>query len=303
MRGKGKQAVVGQAAHRRPLAVLLVGIGLILPAQASGFTRTQLDSTAVANRAVGKLYLDFPVGTVKCSAAVVDAPNRSTILTAGHCLNSVADGGSISGARFYPGYHDGTAPFGKWESVQAVPSPQWGGTNYSYDYGFIVVGRDAAGKPIEDVVGGLPMAFNQPRSQTYRPMGYPRLPNPPYDGEHLWACNTAWAADFYASSMGPPQMSVGCDFGHGASGGPWLTAQGAVASLNSNSQIGVADIEDGPYFDGDAASLLAAAGSISTAPPTPAPAVPAAVGKKCKHKGHSRAIAAKKKKCKKKHHH
>ncbi len=280
-----------------PLGVVLVALALLLPAQAAAVTTTQLDSTVAPNRAVGKLFVDFPDGTTACSAAVVDAPNQSTILTAGHCLSSVDHAGGISGARFYPGWRDNTAPFGRWEQFQVLPAPQWvGTTNYRYDYGFIVLARNAAGTAIEDAVGALPIAFNQPRVQDYRVFGYPREPTPPYDGQKLWACDTTWSGDVTTGAEpGPYRLEVECDFGHGASGGPWLSAQGAVASLSSTSPVGFPNIERGPYLGGDAAALFATAGNISTAPP------PVARRKrKCKKKRRKGARIAKKKKCKKK---
>jgi V8-like Glu-specific endopeptidase len=281
---------------RRWIGPVLVGLALVVPAQVAAYTTTQLDPTTPGNRPVGKLFVDFPAATEECTAAVVDAPNRSTILTAGHCLTSLANGSAAS-ARFYPGFHDGVGPFGKWTQFQALPAPQWvGTTNHRYDYGFIVLGRNTAGAAIQDAVGALPIAFNQARAQTYRDLGIPGDPEPKYDGEHLWACDSGYAGDLTTDAgPGPLQMQIGCDFGHGSSGGPWLDPQGAIASVNSNSPSSDPYIERGPYLGSDAAALFASAGSISTAP---------VVHKKCKkHKHHHNRALVAKKKCKKKHHH
>lgn len=115
--------------------------------------------------------------------------------------------------------------------------------NFRYDYGFLVVGRDLAGTAIEDVVGSLLIAFNQPRVQSYRVFGYPNAPDPPCDGEKLWACDTAWASDAASDTYpGRLRLEVDCDFGAGASGGPWLSGQGAVASVSSSSPVGFPNI-------------------------------------------------------------
>jgi hypothetical protein len=292
MRGKGKGQGICCAA--------LIGLALAMPGTASAVTTAPLDSTTSANRSIGKIYSEFASGTTKCTASVVDAPNRSTILTAGHCLTSVAKG-PILKATFYPAFHDNVAPFSHWDSAAVLPAPQWAGTdNHRYDYGFIVLARNTAGIPVQDAVGALPIAFNQPRNQSYRIFGYPAEPSPPYDGEKLWACDTGWSGDWTnGPGPGPLVIQAPCDFGVGASGGPWLSGQGAVASVNSNSPLADPNTENGPYLDGDAAALFATAGNISTAPPL----VPAPKKKKCKKKkGHKRALPAKKK-CKKKHHH
>jgi hypothetical protein len=203
---------------RLALSALIVA-ALALPAQAAGYTTAQLDSTAVSNRSVGKLFVTKPSVTVKCTASVVDAPNRSILVTAGHCLKSAANG-SATGVRFVPGYHDGLAPFGEWSAAKIVSAPQWDTVNLRYDFGFIVAARNAQGVAVEDAVGALPIAFNQPRQQAYRIFGYPYEPTPKYDGQKLWACETAWSADVGDPFPGPPQIRAGCDFGGGASGGP-----------------------------------------------------------------------------------
>jgi hypothetical protein len=270
----------------------LAGGMLVIPPGASAFTTAQADPTAPVNRSVGRLFINSQLsGTSKCSAAVVDAPNQSTLLTAGHCLSTAADGPTVS-AKFIPGYQDGAAPFGTWTSARFVQAPQWNGVfNRRYDYGFVIVDRNPAGVPVEDVVGGLPLAFNQARDQAYRILGLPGEPLP-YDGERLWACETAYAGDLMSDpGPGPLRISAECDFGVGASGGPWIGAGGAVASVSSTK--GATTLR-APYFDNDAAALFQTAGTISTAPP-----VKKKKCKKKKKKGKKRALAAKKK-CKKK---
>ncbi len=285
----------GTPFRRGLLAIALSASALALPSQASAFTTELLDPTAVANRSIGKLFMTKANAVTQCTAAVVDAPNQSTLITAGHCLNSAGQGAAIS-ARFVPGYHDGLAPFGEWTASQMLASPHWDTVNHRYDYGFIVAARNARGVAVEDAVGALPIAFNQPRQQSYRLFGIPSAPNPPYDSQKLWACDTAWASDSTTDSgPGPFRLQVGCDFGEGSSGGPWLSGQGAVASVNSTSPVGQPNIENGPYLDSDAAALFATAGNIPTGPP-------ARSKKKCKKKKKGRSAAsAKKKKCKRKH--
>jgi V8-like Glu-specific endopeptidase len=249
-------------------------------------------STSPPNRSVGKLYLRFPTGvTESCSASVVDANNQSTLITAGHCVYSSSRGGLATSATFVPGFHDGIAPFGEWSSLRIVPSGPWVLSGHShFDFAFIVLRHDARGRYVEDVVGGLPIAFNQPRNQAYHLLGYPGVPNPPYNGQLMWACDSTYGGDFYDpdpdEQYGPPIMYTGCNFDHGASGGPWLNPQGTVSSVISTTFSTHPNIVGGPYLGDDAAALFASV--TGTAPP-----------RKCKRKkGHKSAVASKKK-CKK----
>jgi len=280
----------------RWLIALLAALAVAAPAEAAAFTTTQLDATAWPR--VGKLFLSKAGGTVKCTAAVVDAPNQSTLFTAGHCLNS-AGNGAASSASFAPGYHDGVSPFGRWDSQQLLPAPQWDTVNHHYDYGFIVLARNAQDVAVEDTVGAFPMGFNQPRAQNYRILGLPGDPTPPYNGEKLWACDTAYTGDYVGVGTGPASMMVDCDFGNGASGGPWLDSHGFVVSDSSFKPAAAPpNTLNGPYLDGSAAALFATAGSI----PVPAKPKPAQAAKKCKKKRkHRRHASGAKKKCKKKH--
>lgn len=303
--GIDRGSVWGRRSGRGRLAALLAiaaGFTLLLatPGRAGAFTTAELDPATGAGRAVGKLYVDYPNALEKCSASVVDSANRSTILTAAHCLTS-SDGSSAIGARFYPGYRNGAGPAGRWDQLQALQPLQWRGSNHRYDYAFIVLKRNASGAAVQDVAGALPIAFDQPRVQSYRVLGYPSAPSPPYDGERPWACDTAWLGDAVDLNPGPQRLQVSCDFGVGASGGPWLGAGGAVASLSSTSPVASPDIENGPYLGSEAASLYATAAGISTAPPP----VAKRKRKRCKKgkRGKKRSIAAKKKKCKKKRRH
>lgn len=259
-------AMQRERGQRRWLIGALAALAMVIPAEASAFTTSVLDSTAPGNRSVGRLFItSAATGTSRCSATVVDAPNQSTVITAGHCLNSATDGPTVS-AIFVPGYYDGVEPFGRWNAKQFIQAPQWAaGFNRRYDYGFVVIARNGR-RAVEDAVGGLPIAFNQPRAQGYKILGLPGEPTPPYDGSKLFACDTVFAGDSVSDgNAGPPRMRAGCDFGIGASGGPWLNGATTVVSVSSTKLANPPNTLTGPYLDGDAAALFATAGNISTA--------------------------------------
>ena len=288
----------------RRLALLIV-LTAVAPAAAQAappntgtfsvpFTTSLISPSSEApNRSVGKLHLRYPNGTGEvCSAAVVDANNQSTLITAAHCVYGRFQGGLAASATFEPGYHDGVKPFGVWPSQRIVPSGPWVLSGHShFDFAFVVLGRDSRGRYVEDVVGGLPIGFNQPRNQAYRVLGYPLLPSPPYNGELLWACDSTYGGDIYDpdpdEQYGPPLMYTGCDMDQGSSGGPWLTAQGTVASVSGSTLSQSSNITGGPYLGDDAAALFAQV--TGTAPP-----------KRCKKTKKGKKSAAAAKKCKKK---
>jgi V8-like Glu-specific endopeptidase len=282
------------------LILLIAAAGLLaLPPVASAdhlpFTTTLQDPLAPANRMVGRLSVKREDGTTQqCTAAVIDASNRSTVLTAAHCLLSPSHGGALS-VLFRPGYHDGQAPLGTWPSSRQLLAVNWPVTfSNNFDYAFLLIDPNSSGIPIQTAVGALPIAFNQPRNQAYRIVGLPGMPNPPFDGQKLYACDTAYGEDAGLSEPGPPQMVVGCDMGGGASGSPWINPQGVVASVLSDDLAPHHHIRSGPYLDQDAAALF------EQASPTEPPLQLRKCKKANKHKHPAAAKKKKKKKCKKK---
>ena len=270
------------------------GLALVPVASADHlpYTTTLQDPLAPANRMVGRLSVKREDGTTQqCTAAVIGASNLSTVLTSAHCLLSPTHGGALS-VLFRPGYHDGQAPLGTWQSSRQLLALQWPVTfSNNFDYAFLVMDPNSSGTPIQTAVGALPIAFNQPRNQAYRIVGLPGMPNPPFDGQKLYACDTAYGEDAGLTEPGPPQMVVGCDMGGGASGSPWINSQGVVASVLSDDLAPHHHIRSGPYLDQNAAALFEQA----------SPTEPLPQRRKCKKKRAKRhAAVAKKKQCKKK---
>jgi V8-like Glu-specific endopeptidase len=280
-------------------ALVLVTVAALVLASAAQavtipFERTLTDTSAPPGIRTGKLFLTLSDGSQKdCSASSVDAPNRSTLITAAHCVFPNSRLGLAASATFAPGYHDGDSPYGQYFSRQIAVPPLWIAGRSHFDYAFIVVGRSGKGRAVQDVVGANPIAFNQPRQQAYRLIGYPNDPDPPFTGQTSWKCNTAWGGESYApapNQSDPPTILAGCDMGEGSSGGPWLTDQGVVASVTHTAVPGSPNVLGGPTLDDAAAALFASVNTISTAT-------------HCKKKkGHKSAVAAKKK-CKRKHRH
>jgi hypothetical protein len=246
------------------------------------FTLTEIaNPEAEVNRTNGRVFFHDPVdgNNYRCSGTAIDAANRSLVLTAGHCTFY---GEFMTNWMFVPGYHDHVEPYGRWAATQLSAPSGWTGSfdcpgvpddcpNFNYDMGMAMTAVDGGGQGVEDVVGARGIAFNQPRNpapQSYVASGYPVVPNPPFDGESLWTCDSPYGGDDAPDSRGgPAPMFIGCSMGGGSSGGGWVVGN-AVQGLNSygyDSDL-EADHLYGPYF-GIAAKCLY--GDTSGQPPPP----------------------------------
>jgi len=180
---------------------------------------------------IGRLYFVRNGSYYYCTANVVDAPNGSTIATAGHCASSM--GVFSTDQAFFPGAHDGQKPYGTW-TVRAgnIPSGWFNGddADAADDTAFYALNANADGATVESVVGASPVLFGQSAAQTVAAFGYPVVGR--FDGTHLERCVGAGTA------VAPQQVSFPCGMTGGASGGPILagSADGAqfanVATLD-----------------------------------------------------------------------
>lgn len=210
------------------------------------------------NRQVGRLYFDVKPGSEQrwshCTATVVNSANKSTLITAGHCVVNWQTGFWYQNAYFIPGLENTKKPFGKWIVTKAMTTG-----NYFYygkyadDMAMVTVQRDSQGRSIVDRVGGHGLAFNQPVNQWRTSLGYPvtdpRFPGWTSSGLDLYYCQNV--DTYYSSGTSAGQLSIPCRMTGGSSGGPWLTNvasswMGTVGSVNSN---GPADTMFAPYFD------------------------------------------------------
>jgi hypothetical protein len=222
------------------------------------------DTLSFPNRVHGKVFFTKPgVGNFVCSGTVVDAGNRSTVITAGHCVH---DGGSWStNFAFAPGYRNlngvGNAPYGVWAaSDEAAPQPWVDSENLKYDVGAVVIARNSSGQSLENVVGGRGITFNQSTSQSFRSYGYPAQPTSAhsFDGTRLWACDSSTpVADSPSTASGPNTMGIGCDMTGGSSGGGWVTdpSSGYLNGVNSYKYSSQPNMMYGPYFGATVQSL------------------------------------------------
>jgi hypothetical protein len=205
-------------------------------ADAAGFgpftSRAVSDPNLYPNTTNGKVFGRIPgIGAYTCSAAVVHSKNRSVIFTAGHCVKEPGRGGWAKKLTFVPSYDRGARPFGQWSWDVIYTGKQWAKKgNSNFDYAAVVL-RKSGGRLAEDTVGSLGFAFNVPKRQTYRPVGYPFNKQ---DTEVMWECIAPYGGrDPFYRKPGPAPLGIGCNMLGGASGGGWMIAGNRLASVTS----------------------------------------------------------------------
>ncbi|MFJ9551187.1 trypsin-like serine peptidase [Streptomyces erythrochromogenes] len=193
-------------------------IGVDLPDAASG---PPLGVTAWARPGaeadrVGALFAAGLDGGHFCTAAVVHSDDRDVIATAAHCLEKADT------TVFAPGYRDGKAPYGLWRITGVFVAPEWtAGQDPDADIAFATVAPVDGGQTrgVEDLVGGFPVAAEQPAGARVTVIGYPRTMEAP-----LRCANGT-------GLLSPTQRRIGCpDLSGGTSGSPWLV-DGALAGV------------------------------------------------------------------------
>lgn len=185
-----------------------------------------------------------------CSGTVVNAPNRRTVWTAGHCLHDGGPGGRWHrNVLFVPGYRAGKAPLGRYAALQLVAPQQWTrhrNRNYrfAHDLAAFTV-RNAGGKRIQARTGGQGIVWGYSKRTYYmRAFGYPWvfLPsNKPTRRHFLYYC-TGKTRGIRFHAQAPTSMALPCTMGGGASGGSWLYGMnqagwGKIAGVNSTHSL------------------------------------------------------------------
>jgi V8-like Glu-specific endopeptidase len=215
------------------------------------------DPTAPGFSQNGVIFFVVPgEGPARCSGTSVQAPNRSVVITAGHCVHELGrwyDRDWI----FVPGYHDGERPFGVFAAKWIGATAPWvGDGSENADVGAAVVGRNERQQRLGAAVGEDRIAFGLPPSQTFDVHGYPVAP--PFDGATQRVCaGTPFLGHDVESFLwrGPLNLALTCDVTGGASGGGW-TIDGDV--LNGVTDYGYGDdptTDFGSYFGGAARAL------------------------------------------------
>lgn len=207
-------------------------------------------------KTAGRVFFTYQGRNASCSGDAVTSTNRSTVLTAGHCVK--LDGAFHTNFVFVPAYNNGAAPYGTWAARVTSATPQWvASEDINYDIGAAVLNQ-LNGQNLTDVVGGQGVAFNQPKAQNMYAFGWPAAA--PYDGTRMIYCSGRTFNAFLSNGIG-----MTCNMTGGSSGGPWFqqfnetTGTGLQNSVNSYKINFFPNWMFGPFFGADAQNLYNAA--------------------------------------------
>ncbi|WP_426006397.1 trypsin-like serine peptidase [Paenarthrobacter sp. NyZ202] len=195
---------------------------------------------------IGKVFFTLGGANYVCSANSVTSTNRSTVSTAGHCLNE-GPGAFATNFVFVPAYLNGAAPYGKWTARALYAPTQWSGSgSMQYDTGFAVL-NTLNGQRLADVVGASGVQFNAARGLSYKAFGYPAAA--PFNGESLKSCSGTATNDPYNPQFNT--QGIPCNMTGGSSGGPWFIGTSSSGYQNSVNSYGYGSNSTkmyGPYW-------------------------------------------------------
>lgn len=241
------------------------GRGLAARAGAADFAPVA-DPTAPAARVHGVVLFQLFFGAARCSGTAISSPNRSVVVTAGHCVHAGAplDIWYTGKWAFVPGYRHGQRPFGVFPAKWLGATGGWlrsGTTNA--DVGIAVVGRNARGQTLNEAVGGARIAWNRAPRQDFDVHGYPV--ERPFDGrtQRLCADRPYLGHDPHSFTFaGPLNLGVRCRVTEGGSGGAWTIGDGVVNGVSSYGYPEDASTIFSPYFGRDVGRLYRRAARI-----------------------------------------
>ncbi|KUL39678.1 trypsin-like serine peptidase [Streptomyces regalis] len=250
---KGPATTVAPSSPAAEVGKALSDIGLLAFPNTGG----QWSGGGAVVSTAGRVFFSYQGRTASCSGNAVTSANKSTVITAGHCVK--LEGAWHTNWVFVPGYHDGQAPYGRWTASKTLSTPQWTASeDINYDVGAAVV-APLDGKLLTDVVGGQGLAFNTGYNLRMYSFGFPAAA--PYDGEKFIYCSGTTDRDFLLSN----DHGMNCNMTGGSSGGPWFTqfnestGTGLLSSVNSFKYNFLPNRMYGPYFGADAQNLYQAA--------------------------------------------
>ncbi|SDL82343.1 hypothetical protein SAMN04487916_11545 [Arthrobacter sp. ov407] len=235
----------------KPAAALLEGaapstIEAAAPKLQSQSLQTKANASETPVPHIGKVFFTLGGTNYVCSGNSVSSTNKSTVTTAGHCVNE-GPGAFATKFTFVPAYLNGAAPYGMWTAKALYAPTQWSSSgDMTYDTGFAVMST-LNGQYLTDVVGGSGLQFNAARGLSYKSFGYPAAS--PFNGESLKSCSGTAANDPYNPQFNT--QGISCNMTGGSSGGPWFIGTSASGYQNSINSYGYGTKSTkmyGPYW-------------------------------------------------------
>lgn len=205
----------------------------------------------------GKIFFVDPRDSKRyaCSGSALNSGSKRLVVTAGHC--SVVGGGNgqvMLNWIFIPGYDHGSEPRGRFSAYWFHYSTGWSVRNdWQRDFAFVVTNTNGSGQKVVNAAGGHGLRVNGSYSRFVHIAGYPGNRD---GGEVQWYC---WGTtDRWPSANA---YRLGCDFGGGSSGGPWLEdyQSNGLGYVISAMQGNLDGNNSGPYYDNHVLDVFNAA--------------------------------------------
>ncbi len=216
------------------------------PTRQAKQVQTNANASESPVKHIGKVFFTLAGSNYVCSGNSVASSNKSTVSTAGHCLNE-GPGAFATNFTFVPAYLNGSAPYGKWTAKALYAPTQWSANgDMAYDTGFAVM-NPLNGQALADVVGASGVQFNAARGLSYKAFGYPAAA--PFNGESLKSCSGTAANDPYNPQFN--SQGIPCNMTGGSSGGPWFIGSSSAGYQNSVNSYGYGSrstVMYGPYW-------------------------------------------------------
>jgi len=245
-RGKSSKPAAAPLEGAAPSTVEAAAPALQSPSRTSQTLQTKANASESPVPHIGKVFFTLGGTNYVCSGNSVAAGNKSTVTTAGHCVNE-GPGAFATKFTFVPAYLNGSAPYGKWTARALYAPTQWSSSgDMTYDTGFAVMST-LNGQYLSDVVGGSGLQFNAARGLSYKSFGYPAAA--PFNGESLKSCSGTATNDPYNPQFNT--QGIPCNMTGGSSGGPWFigtSASGYQNSINSYGYGSNSTTMYGPYW-------------------------------------------------------
>ncbi|WP_051433157.1 trypsin-like serine peptidase [Promicromonospora kroppenstedtii] len=172
----------------------------------------------------GKLFIGGYQGDRYCSASAVNTRSKRVVITAGHCVHTGRGGSWLNNVVFVPkynGYAADPTPYGTFQARTLHTFKAWinyGGTTRGWgrDVGVISTYANENNARVVKAVGGNGLMISKSFKFTAAIFGYPSNRD---SGEVMWVCQ-----GMVGKTQAVPNTSkiVGCNFGGGSSGGPWV---------------------------------------------------------------------------------
>jgi V8-like Glu-specific endopeptidase len=212
--------------------------------------------TMYPHKWVGRINFLDAGSTYYCSGTAISG---NVMVTAAHCLYNTTANRWHTGVTFTPAYRAGAAPYGSFTATKCVVLTAWinltGAYNINtwakHDVGVCKMGNNSSGQSLNTAVGYAGRSWNAGYIRHYHDMGYP-LKN--YQDTYLTNAGlylrTCVAESFQQAA---DVRGMGCNWGGGISGGPWMTGYalgtiaGSVDGVNSGLFIGTQNMY-GPRF-------------------------------------------------------